>query len=56
VVGDEEKGIGIVKADMMKKLALKILERILKNPRKHRDIPQKYILNGVERGVNQNTP
>ena len=27
---------------------------ILKNPRKHRDMPQKYIKNGTERGVNQN--
>ena len=30
--------------------------RILKTPRKHRDIPKKYIANGVERGENQNTP
>ena len=30
------------------------LESILKNPRKHRDMPQKYIKNGTERGVNQN--
>ena len=30
------------------------LKRILKNPRKHRNIPQKYIKDGTERGVNQN--
>jgi uncharacterized membrane protein len=30
--------------------------RILKTPRKHRDITQKYIENGTERRVNQNTP
>ena len=33
-----------------------IPKRILKNPRKHRDMPQKYIVNGTERGVNQNPP
>jgi hypothetical protein len=31
------------------------LKRILKNPRKHRDMPPKYIKSGTERGVNQNT-
>jgi len=30
------------------------LEKILKKPRKHRDIPQKYIKKGVEKGVNPN--
>jgi hypothetical protein len=29
--------------------------RILENPRKHRDITQRYIENGAERRVNQNT-
>jgi hypothetical protein len=33
---------------------LNLLKRILKNPRKHRNIPQKYIKDGTERGVNQN--
>ena len=33
---------------------VKLLKRILKNPRKHQNMPQKYIMDGTERGVNQN--
>ena len=31
-----------------------LLKRILKNPKKHRNIPQKYIKDGTGSGVNQN--
>jgi hypothetical protein len=34
----------------------KRLQKILKNPRKHRKTSQKYIKNVMERGVNQNLP
>lgn len=33
----------------------KRLQKILKNPRKHRKTSQKYIKNVMERGVNQNS-
>ena len=39
---------------MVLHLKSNILQSILKNPRKHRDMPQKCIKNGTEKGVNQN--
>lgn len=41
--------------DCTSKVVMDSLRRILKNPRKHRNIPPKYIKDGTEIGVNQNS-